>query len=328
MPDVMLLGRSDVDALLGIEACIAAVEAAFGALGRSEVPPPGVLGVHAAGGGFHIKAALFSSAAGRYFAAKTNANFPENPHRFGLPTIQGLVLLFDADSGRPLAVMDSIALTALRTAAATALAARHLARPDSRIVTICGCGAQAMAQLKALCAVLPLRRAHVVDTDAGRAQAFAVRAAADTGIAVETAADLRRAARASDVVVTCTPSRRALLGPADIAPGTFVAGVGADNPEKQELEPALLALGTLVVDVLDQCAVMGDLHHALESGALTRADVHADLGSIVAGRACGRRTADEVTIFDSTGMALQDAAAAAAVYEKAGASDVRRWAPA
>ena len=120
--------------------------------------------------------------------------------------------------------------------------------------------------------------------------------------------------------MTCTTSRRAFLQKDDVAPGTFIAAVGADNPDKQELEPALLAAATLVVDVLDQCAEIGELHHALAANLLRREQVHAELAEVVAGRRPGRTREDEITIFDSSGTALQDVAAAAAVYEKARAA--------
>jgi ornithine cyclodeaminase/alanine dehydrogenase-like protein (mu-crystallin family) len=130
-------------------------------------------------------------------------------------------------------------------------------------------------------------------------------------------ADLTDAARESDVIVTCTPSRAPILGPGDVRAGTFIAAVGADHPEKHEIAPALMAASRIVVDILEQAATMGDLHHALAAGVLTRSDVHAELGEVVAGRKPGRRSPQETIVFDSTGMALQDVAAAAAVYERA-----------
>ncbi len=128
--------------------------------------------------------------------------------------------------------------------------------------------------------------------------------------------DAAAAVRTSDIVVTCTSSREPILEVGDVAPGAFVAAVGADNPEKQEIAPTLLAVSRVVVDVLDQAATMGDLHHAIAAGVMTRDGV-TELGQIVAGGAAGRRSPDEVIVFDSTGMALQDVAAAAAVYERA-----------
>ena len=313
---VLVLGRRDVTRLLDVRACIDAVEAAFRMHAQRATVPPGVLGVHVPGGGFHVKTAGLLGDA-RVFVMKVNANFPENPLRHGLPTIQGVVVLFDVDAGRPLAILDSMAITGLRTAAATAVAARHLARADAEVVTICGCGEQAPHQLRALAAVRPLRRAFAFDADADRARRFAGEMARELGIEVAVAPDLATAARGSDMIVTSTPARRWILGSRDVAAGAFVAAVGADHPEKQELEPALLAANTVVVDSLEQCAVMGDLHHALEDGAMSREDVHAELADVVAGAHPGRRTADEIIIFDSTGTALQDAAAASLVHARA-----------
>jgi alanine dehydrogenase len=311
-----ILSRRQVLELLSLHDCIAAVEDAFRRHAEGRTLGPGVLGVPAAGGGFHIKAAGLLGPRS-YFAAKTNGNFPENPRRFGLPTIRGTVVLADAETGEPLAMMDSASLTALRTGAATAVAAKHLARADSRVATIVGCGAQGEIQLAAIAAVLPLEHAWVLDADPARAAGLAGRARVDLGLRVSVATDLRAALRVGDVCVTCTPSRRPLVFRSDVTPGAFVAAVGADSQGKQELEPALVASSTLVVDVLEQCAEIGELQHALAAGLMTRADVHAELADVLTGRRTGRTRDDEITIFDSSGTALQDVAAAIAVYDQA-----------
>ncbi len=318
-PSTLILSRRDVLDLLTLRDCIDAVERAFRLHAEGRTLGPGVLAVHAEDGGFHIKAAGLVGERS-YFAAKTNANFPDNPRRFGLPTIQGTVVLADARTGAPLAIIESGSVTALRTGAATAVAAKFLARRDARTATIVGCGVQGEIQLAAIAAVLPLERAWVLDLDPGRAQALAARATASLGLPVETAEDLRTAFRESDVCVTCTPSRRAFVTAADVVPGTFIAAVGADNPAKQELDPALMASSTVVVDVLEQCAEIGELHHVLAAGLMTREQVHAELADVVVGRRSGRTARDEITIFDSSGTALQDVAAAVAVYEKARAT--------
>ncbi|HEY6970099.1 MAG TPA: ornithine cyclodeaminase family protein [Candidatus Angelobacter sp.] len=323
---VLLLRRADVAELLPMGECINAVEDAFRCYGRNELPPPGLMGVPCGSGGFHIKTAIVPSDGQTYFAAKTNANFPENPKRFSLPSIQGVVVLFDGINGCPLAVMDSIEITVRRTAAATAVAARYLARAESRVVTICGCGAQAEAQLKALRMVLPIERCFAFDIDVARAAEFARRIAAQGGVETEVICDLPKALAKSDVCVTCTPSREAFVHSDDVRPGTFIAAVGADNPEKQEIDPRLLQRSKVVADVLEQCAAIGELHHALDVGIMTRAEVHAELGAIVGGSAAGRESADETTIFDSTGTALQDAAAAVVIYQKALKNcSIQRW---
>jgi alanine dehydrogenase len=314
-----ILTRRQVLELLSLRECIAAVEDAFRLHAEGRTLGPGVLGIPAARGGFHIKAAGLVGHRS-YFAAKMDANIPDNPHRLGLPTIRGTIVLADAETGEPLAMMDSASVTALRTGAATAVAAKYLARPDSRSATIVGCGAQGAIQLAAIGAVLPLECAWVFDTDPARAKEFAARAEADLGIRVWVAPDLHAALRERDVCVTCTPSRRPFVFRDDIAPGTFIAAVGADSQGKQELEPALVASSTLVVDVLDQCAEIGELQHALAAGLMTREGVHAELADVVAGRHPGRTRDDEITVFDSSGTALQDVAAAIVVYEKALAS--------
>ena len=323
MNATLVVTRSQVARLLTLDACIDAIERVLLAHARGRSLPPQLLGFHTpAGGAFHLKAA---GVLGRraLFAAKLNANFGGNPRR-GLPRIQGVLALFDAADGRPLALMDSIELTALRTAAMTAVAARRLARADARTATICGCGLQGRAQLRALLCVRKLERVWCWDVAPAAAARFAREMSHELGIPVERARRLPAALRASDVIVTCTPARRYFVRAADVARGAFVAGVGADSPEKQELAPALLAGSRVVVDSLEQAATIGDLHHALAAGALTRRAVHAELADVVAGRKPGRRSPNETFVFDSTGIALQDVAAAACVYERALATGVGR----
>ncbi|HXT51485.1 MAG TPA: ornithine cyclodeaminase family protein [Thermoanaerobaculia bacterium] len=315
---LLAISATDVGELLDPKSCIAAVERAFRLLGEERAQAPALCGLHVEGGGFHVKAAVLDDeAGGHWFAAKVNANFPANPRERGLPTIQGAMLLMNATSGEPRALIDSASITALRTAAATAVAVRWLARPDAETAALAGCGVQGRAHLAFLAAVMPrLRLLRLHDPDAAALRS-ALEAAAALGIAAEPAANLAAACRESDVCVTCTPSRRPLLEAGDVSPGALVAGVGADNGEKHELAPALLARAVVVTDLLAQCEQIGDLHHALAAGALRREDVHADLGEVIAGRNPGRTAADEVVVFDSTGMALQDVAAAVVVYQRA-----------
>jgi alanine dehydrogenase len=316
MSALLVLSRRDLQATMRFGDYVEAVAEAFHrhAEGRSSAPGP--LHIPAEDGGFHVKAARLSLGAD-YVAVKVNGNFPRNRARHGLPTIQGAVLLCDGANGTPLALLDSIEITLQRTGAATAVAARHLARLEARTATICGCGEQGRIQLVALRHGLDLRRVFAWDVDAAAARAYAERMSAELGLEVAPAAALRGATLESDVIVTCTTSTRPFLGPDDVRPGTFVAAIGADNPEKSEIEPALMARATVVADILAQAATMGDLHHAIRAGALRPDDVHAELGELVAGRRPGRQRADEITIFDGTGSGLQDVAAAAQAYERA-----------
>lgn len=303
--------------LLSLGECIEAVEGAFRLKEEGQSLPPGVLETLTGDGGFHIKAAGLKLAARTFYAAKVNANFPQNMGKWGLPTIQGVIALYDGESGYPLALMDSIEITALRTGAATAVAAKYLARPASKVATLAGCGVQGRVQLKSLAQVLRLERVYAYDQDEALSVGFAGEMAEELGMEVTPVTYLPGAVGESDVCVTCTPSRRPFLMREHVRAGTFVAAVGADNPLKQELDSGLLASNKVVVDVLEQCAAIGDLHHAIAAGVITKSDVYAELGAVVAGRKPGRASGEEIIIFDSTGTALQDVAAARIVYEKA-----------
>jgi ornithine cyclodeaminase/alanine dehydrogenase-like protein (mu-crystallin family) len=312
----LLLSRSEIERLLTPDECIVAVEDAFRQHALGKTPAPGILGLHAQDGGFHIKAALLTFGQ-PYFAAKVNANFPHNGARYGLPTIQGALILSDAGNGLPLAIMDSMSITALRTAAATAVAAKYLSREQSGAALICGCGRQAPAQLRALLRVRSPARIYAYDQDAGKAERFAAAFSGEAATAIAPVTDLPRAIAASDIVITCTTAQRYFVARDMVRPGTFVAGVGADNENKQELDPSLLAHSTLVTDITEQCSAIGDLHHAIAAGVMSRDGVHAELGEVVAGLKPARTSNAEIIVFDSTGTALQDVAAAVAVYQRA-----------
>jgi alanine dehydrogenase len=307
-----ILTATDVAALLTIDDCIAAVETAFREFGEGRIAPPQTLGVHADRGTFHVKAA-----AADVFAAKINANFPNNPRQNGLPAIQGLIVVMNVDSGTPLGILDSTLITTLRTAAATAVAAKHLSRESSRTMTIIGCGIQGRAQAEALLRVRTITKVFAFDADPAAVEQFAHDMSYRLGIEVVAGDSIDNAIAESDIVITCTPARSPILGIEHRHAGLFIAGVGADNPEKNELAPALLAQSRVVPDILDQAALMGDLHHAIDAGAMTRDDIHAELAGILCGRVPGRSNDDEVFIFDSTGTALQDVATASIALMRA-----------
>ena len=223
----------------------------------------------------------------------------------------------DAGNGYPLAVMDSIEITIQRTGAATAVAARYLARPDSKTLTICGCGNQGRVSFRALHNLFSFQEVFAFDLDSSQAETFAGELSGETTAKITLTSELEQAVRKSDVIVTCTPTKQFFLRDAWVRAGSFIAAVGADSEDKQELEPALLTRANLVVDILEQAASIGELHHAIDLGLMTSDDVYGELGEIVARRKSGRSSSDEIIIFDSTGMALQDVIVAAAVYEKA-----------
>jgi ornithine cyclodeaminase/alanine dehydrogenase-like protein (mu-crystallin family) len=295
---------------------LAAVEAGFRCLANGNADAPSPMHIPGQGGAFHAKGARVTLDRA-YVAVKLNGNFPDNPKQRGLPTIQGVILLCDAEDGSLLAVMDSIEITLRRTAAASALAAKFLARRNADCIAICGCGEQGRAQLAALVQVLPLKRAVVWDIDPDKARHLASDTHELFGLDASAVSAVGDATLQAGVIVTATSARTAFLTSDCVSPGAFIAAVGADNPQKSEIAPELLASATVIADSRAQCAVMGDLHHAIEAGILTPADVHADLGELVVGRKPGRNNAEETFVFDSTGVGVQDAASAAWVYRRA-----------
>jgi ornithine cyclodeaminase/alanine dehydrogenase-like protein (mu-crystallin family) len=314
---MLVLEAKEITELLDMPSCIRAVEAAFRARGEGRAAPSATLGFPLDGGSLHVKVASLNLSR-PYVVAKVNANFPRNPEERKLPTIQGALVLLDATCGIPLAVMDSAPITTLRTAATTAVAASRLAHEDASTVTFVGCGAQARAHLAALCQVRFVERVFAVDHRPAAADEFRKFAITVHGVECSVASSLRRATRASEIVVTSTPSHRAILHRDDLEPGTFVAAVGADNEHKQEIDPEVLRESVIVVDDLEQCARIGDLHHAIDAGFVAKSYVRASLDEVVAGTRPGRLSDDETIVFDSTGLALEDVAAAALVYERAG----------
>ncbi|HEX4859587.1 MAG TPA: ornithine cyclodeaminase family protein [Rhizomicrobium sp.] len=315
------LTRSDIARLMSLDDYLLAAEEAFAgmATGRIGAPPP--MHLAGSGGGFHVKGAS-SAGDSRHVAVKLNGNFPDNPLKRNLPTIQGVIVLADATDGSMLVIMDSMEVTLQRTAAATALAARHLARADASTLAICGCGAQAVVQLRALANVFPLRRVKLWDRDFERARRFAKDFGGDPAIEIHAASDLDQVARDSDLIVTCTTATSPFLGPDCVSEGTFIAAVGADSPAKSEIMPALMANSVIVTDVLEQCVVMGDLHHAVLAGRRARDERYAELGEVVVGKRKPRANDSDIVVFDSTGTAAQDLTAALRIHQRASAANI------
>ena len=312
----LMLARSDLTTLLTTRDYFIAAEDAFCALGEGRASAATPLHVDAAHGVFHAKGGAYRRQRG-YVALKFNANFPDNPERTGLPTIQGAILLCDADNGALLCVLDSAEITLRRTAAASALAARHLAPPDARTLLLCGCGVQASAHVEALADLYSLDRVLCWDQQPAKAEALATHIRAKLSLHGSTAVDFAEAVQSAEIIVTSTPATAPFLGPEHVRPGAFIAAVGADNPNKSELTPSLTARAALVCDSISQCATMGDLRHALAADALSYDQVRAELSDVVVGVKPGRLLAAEIVVFDSTGLAVQDAAAAAMAYERA-----------
>jgi alanine dehydrogenase len=313
---VLLLSRSAIASLMSFDDYVQVVERAFRCHAEGGSLAPALAHVDAERGEFHIKAGGLRGDP-PYFAVKVNGGFFQNRATSGLPNIQGLILLSRADNGVPLAALDSIEITIQRTGAATAVAARYLARTDSRVCTVCGCGTQARIQLRAIQHARPVEKVFAWSKTPGKAESFAAQMTSELGVQVTATSDLADALRQSDVCVTCTPSRAPFIFLEDIRPGTFIAAIGADSPDKQELDAAVTAAGKVVADLRSQVIAVGETHHAIAAGLMRPENIHAELGEIIAGNVPGRTNPNEIFIYDSTGTALQDVAAAAAVYERA-----------
>jgi alanine dehydrogenase len=290
------------------EHALAAVREAFGAYARGEwTMPPKVYVPAYPAGDFRAMPALGAGHA----LLKWVTSFPANPVH-GLPTVTGLVLLSDASNGMLKAVLDAGAVTALRTGAAAVLAAETLGRNDSATAAVIGAGVNGEAVAQTF--VARGRRVMIWDIDAARAQAVADTVGADV-------AGSRDEALSADVLVTVTPGRALVLAEGSLRPGQHASLMGADGPGKAEIAVTELARVRVFCDDWEQASHNGDLVHAVEAGVLSRDDV-SELGDVLVGNADGRRTDQDITVFDSTGLAIQDLAVALAAMEHADELDL------
>jgi alanine dehydrogenase len=305
---IPVFASRDVQAAVSPERAVEAVREAFVSYARGEwTMPPKVYVPAYPAGDFRAMPALGAGHA----LLKWVTSFPGNPAR-GLPTVTGLVLLSDASTGELRAALDAAAVTALRTGAAAVLAAEALGRPDAETTAVIGAGVNGRATAKTF--VARGREVTIWDVDGGRARTVAEELGAHV-------AESREAALTADIVVTVTPGHEIVLGQGSLKPGQHVSLMGADGPGKAEIAVAELARTRVFCDDWEQASHNGELVHAVQAGALTRGDV-TQLGDVLAATAPGRRSADEVTTFDSTGLAIQDLAVALAAGERAGDLDL------
>jgi ornithine cyclodeaminase len=280
--------------------------------GRTRVPSVINLDVPGAHGEFHVKTAYIEGVP--HVAVKVASGFYDNPQR-GLPSGSGLMTLFDATTGFPVALLlDNGFLTDIRTAAAGALAADLLAPKKIGTVGVIGSGVQARYQIRCLATVRSFSRVVAWSPTGAHLERYC-REMSDEGFPTTAAAHAEDVCRAADVLITATPSRKALVQAEWLRAGVHVTAVGSDSPGKQELDPACLdGADLVVVDRFSQCAAFGELKHALDAGLLTRHDVHGELGLIAAERKVGRSSDAEITIADLTGVGFQDTAIASAAF--------------
>jgi alanine dehydrogenase len=312
---VILLGESEVEKLLEIGEALEAVEKAFKlqAQGKVVMPPKLYLDLPEFHGDFRAMPAYIDGFAG----VKWVSVYPDNRNH-NLPSVMATIILCDSRTGRPLAIMGGTHITNMRTGAAGGVAVKYLARKDSSVIGMIGAGAQARTQLMAIREVLPgIREVKVFDQYKNIAWRYAEEMAAALSLNVLPVGTVEEASEA-DIIVTTSPSRAPLVKKQHVRPGAHINAIGADAKGKQELESTLLREAKIIVDDIEQACHSGEINVPLSEGAIQIANIYSTLGQVVANIKKGRVNSKEITIFDSTGLAIQDIICAKLVYEKVG----------
>ena len=326
MTKTLILSHDDVESLLTMPECITVMEEALAALARGEVHQPLRSIVRAEGAkGFLGLMPAYRGGANAAYALKEICLFPGNPAR-GLDTHLGAVLLHSGDTGELLAVINASAITAIRTAAVSAVATKLLARDDAHILAIIGAGVQARSHLAAIPHVRDVREIRVYSHTPAKAAALA-EAGQGTAAATVVVASVEDAVRGAGIIVTATSSHEPVLRREWIADGAHINAVGSSVASARELDSATVAASSLFVDRRESTLnESGDYLMALRDGAIAGPDhIRAELGEILIGRAAGRTSRDEITLFKSLGIAIEDLAAAQFLLEKAKASERGQW---
>jgi ornithine cyclodeaminase/alanine dehydrogenase-like protein (mu-crystallin family) len=324
--EVLILREPEIRALLDPQACIAAMEQAFAAYSTGQAELPGVIhldisesDVSEKRGEIHVKAGYLHG--GPYYTVKIVSGFASNSQR-GLPPNDGMVVVFDANTGAPAAfLLDNGFITDFRTGAAGAVAAKHLAREKIAAIAVIGTGAQARYQVEMLALERSFSEVRIWGRDSKKAQACAGHLAKSPGIPACNFAvteSVQEAVEDADLVITVTASRKPLVRAAWLKPGVTVIAVGSDAPDKQELDVDVLGRADkIVADSIAQCMRLGEIRHAVEQRAMTKEKIYAELGEITAALKPGRTSEDEIIVCDLTGVGVQDVAAASLVLERA-----------
>lgn len=314
---IRILDSDAVASLLRMEDVLELVERAFSERGhgRTQMPPKSYLFFTRHNGDLRVMPAYLQAL--EQAGVKLVNVYPDNPSRHGLPTVMATVLLVEPATGEPLCIMDGTLLTAMRTGAASGVATRYLARPSAESLGVIGAGFQSWYQVDAIARVRALRSVGIYDVAPEKAELLARRVSHELGIPAAPVAAMEDAVRCCDILVTVTPSRAPLVRDAWVHEGMHINGVGADAPGKQELEPAILRRARVVVDDWAQASHSGEINVPFSRGEIRREDIAAEIGEVVAGLKPGRLSDADITVFDTTGLAIQDVICAWRVYELA-----------
>jgi alanine dehydrogenase len=325
--ETLILTDEEVKKLLSLSEVVEAVESAFKekGLGRVQMPAKIYLYYRKYDGDLRTMPAFLEDLG--ISAVKIVNVHPNNPTKNGLPTVMAVITLIDPSTGAPIAIMGGTTITDMRTGAAGGIAAKYLARKDSRVVGLVGAGAQARTQLMALLQVYRKLEVRVWSRTEETKEKFLaeIRQAYGDVVRIISAASVRKTVEGADVVVTTTPSRTPLVMDDMVSAGTHITCIGADAVGKEELDPNILKRAKIVVDDWTQASHSGEINVPISSGIITKGNIWAEIGEIVASLKPGRQGADEITVFTSTGLAVQDAVTAKIAYSKAIAAKVGRF---
>lgn len=312
----LVLTGSEVMQVLDMDLALAAAEDAFRAYGEGRVNMPPKSYLTLAHGDFRAMYGEIFLPQAHICGLKWVNVHPGNPAR-GLLTVMAKILLNEPDTGLEFADLDGTQVTNFRTGAAGGLAAKYLANPSASRLGLIGAGAQARTQVAAIVKVRPIEAIVVYDRHLDHARGFAEKIAAACGVQARPVATAMAAVQGMDIVVTTTPSTSPVVLQKWVSPGTHINAIGADAAGKQELDPAILKAAKVVVDDWAQASHSGEINVALAQGDIAQADIYGTLGEVVAGKKPGRQSPEEITVFDSTGLIIQDLALGYAVYLRA-----------
>ncbi len=322
MPRMTILTEAELRTIVPLDLdAVACVESAFHALATKPVAMPPILrlDIPEHRGEVDVKTAYVPGLDG--FAIKISPGFFDNP-KIGLPSVNGMMVLLSTKTGLVEALLlDNGYLTDVRTAAAGAVAARHLARPDASVAAIFGAGVQARLQLKALMLVRPIRQARIWARDIAKAETLAATLREELAIPVHAEGDGAKAVAGADVIVTTTPSETPILNAEWLSAGQHITAMGSDAEHKNEVDPAAIRRADLyVADSLGQTRRLGELHHAVAAALVGADEPFGELGQVIAGTATGRPSPDAITFCDLTGTGVQDTAIATLARDRAAAA--------
>lgn len=325
----LVLTGAEVMQVLDMDLALAAARDAFLAYGEGRVNMPPKSYLTLAKGDFRAMYGEIFLPDGHVCGLKWVNVHPENPQR-GLPTVMAKVVLNDPETGLEWADMDGTFITNYRTGAAGGLAAALLSRPDAACLGVIGAGEQARTQIAAVMKVRPIREIIICDCALARARALKEETAAKYQVAVSLVPSPRETAQAADILVTATPSTAPLVAHDWVRPGTHINAIGADAAGKQELDPEILRRAKILVDDWTQASHSGEINVPLSQGKITPEQVYGSLGEVVANKKPGRVSPEEITVFDSTGLIIQDLALGYAVFRRArekGLGEVKEFLP-